>query len=118
MRTIRRHITWALVAYVFLAGWVGYSFNLERQHSNANRIRAVNGAAIALKANCDNGNDLRVILQGIIKSSISQIPQYVKNGTLTPAQAATQIKLSQDAIAKLRIVDCKARIAPLTAQVK
>lgn len=100
----RRHLP--VVAYLILAGFTAFAFQQEREHSNQNREQLAQQTRVVLIAGCERQNQLRVTLQGLIASGIPQTKQYVKDGTLTPAQGDRSIAQSKTAIKTLAPVDC------------
>ena len=101
----RRHLP--VVAYLILAGFTAFAFNQEREHSNQNREALASQTRTVLVAGCERQNELRKTLQGLIASGIPQTKQYVKDGTITPAQGDRAIAQSQTAIKTIAPVDCK-----------
>lgn len=101
----RRHLP--VVGYLILAGFTGFAFQQERSHSNENRAALAAQTRKTLIAGCERQNQLRVTLQGLISSGIPQTRQYVKDGTLTPAQGDRAIAQAKTAIHTLRPTDCK-----------
>lgn len=101
----RRHLP--VVGYLILAGFTGFAFAEERAHSNQNRAALAAQTHKTLVAGCERQNELRVTLQGLIKSGIPQTKQYVRDGTITPAQGDRAIAQAQTAIKTLAPVDCK-----------
>lgn len=100
----RRHIP--LVAFLVLAIATGYSFKLERDHSNQSRRELATQTRQVLYQSCLRGNQLRSTLQHIILNGIPQTRQYVKDGTITQAQANRSIKLSREAAVGVAPIDC------------
>lgn len=116
MNYLKRHLP--LAGYLVLAIATGYTFNVERQHSNDNKLRAVENVATVLKNNCESGNELRIALVQILTSGIKQIQILEKTGQIPHTQAVRQIRFQREAIAKLQPVNCEARIAPLIAEAR
>jgi hypothetical protein len=100
----RRHLP--VVAYLILAGFTGYAFSVERDHSNQNRTQLAAQTRVVLLRGCERQNDLRVILQGILRQSEKSLDQYVKDGTLTQVQADRYRAQTQDALTKLQPTNC------------
>lgn len=100
----RRHLP--VIGYLILAGFTGYAFQQEREHSNQNREAIAQQTHNTLVAGCERQNELRTTLRGLIARGIPQTRQYVKDGTLTPAQGDRAIAQSKTAIYTLRSTDC------------
>lgn len=100
----RRHLP--VVGYLILAGFTGFAFQQERSHSNENRAALASETRSVLVKGCERQNVLRVTLRGLILQGIPQVKQYVKEGTLTPAQGERSIASSRDAAKKLAPTDC------------
>lgn len=101
----RRHLP--LVAYLVLAGFTGFAFQQERTHSNQNREALAAQTRTVLIRGCERQNVLRHTLQGLVLSGIPQTKQYVKEGTITPAQGDRAIAQARTAASKLKPIDCK-----------
>lgn len=100
----RRHVP--VVAYLFLAGFTGYAFQVERTHSNENRVELAQQTRIVLIRGCERQNDLRRALADILHQSLKSVDQYVKDGTLTPEQAERSKAQTREALLKIKPTDC------------
>jgi len=100
----RRHLP--LVAYLILVGFTGYAFAQEREHSNQNRADLAAQTRTVLLRGCERQNDLRKALVDILKQNDKSIDQYVKDGTITPAQGQRARAQTQKALIKIRPTDC------------
>lgn len=101
---VRRRLP--LIGYLILAGFVIYAFSVERSHSNQNRRELANQTRTVLIQNCERQNQLRGTLREIVRQSIPQIEQYVKDGTLTRKQADTAIAQTKHTVSVLSNTDC------------
>lgn len=101
----RRHVP--LIAYLVLAFMTGYSFKVERDHSNQNRAQLAQQTHSVLVSGCERNNALRISLQEILRSGIPQTQQYVKDGTITQVQADRSILLTKAAIRRVAPLDCE-----------
>jgi hypothetical protein len=100
----RRHLP--VVAYLVLAGFTGYAFQAERNHSNQNRVELAQQTHTVLVRGCERQNDLRKALVSILNESYKNINQYVKDGTITPEQAKRARAQTRAALLKIRPTDC------------
>jgi ABC-type lipoprotein release transport system permease subunit len=82
---LRRRLS--VLGYLLLAAATAYTFSVERDHSNENRQQLAAQTRTVLIRGCERQNDLRRTLQHVVLQSIPQVQQYVKDGTLTQAQA-------------------------------
>lgn len=101
----RRNIL-PLLAFLLLACFTGYSFKLERTHSDQNRAQAQQIVYTTLIAGCERNNELRKTLHDLVLGGIATTQKYVKEGTLTPIQGQRAIQGTKDAAKKLESVDC------------
>jgi hypothetical protein len=107
-----------LLGYVLLALMTAYTFSVERQHSNQNKVQGVRAARTVFLRTCEGQNDLRVSLQNIIRNGLRQIPKLEADGTISHKLAVRQIESSRDAIHKLAPRDCGKLVAPLEKAVQ
>jgi hypothetical protein len=75
-------------------------------HSNVNRIQVVEGERQVILKSCHTGNQLRRTLRQLLASGIPQTERYVKEHTLTQAQADRAIAETYRDIRKLRNNNC------------
>jgi uncharacterized protein HemX len=95
-----------LAGYAVLAIATGFTLAAERQHSSQQRQDLANQTRTILTKSCQRDNNLRTTLQGIILTSIKQIDQSVKDGTITQAQADRYIAQSKDSAKKVAPLNC------------
>lgn len=101
---IRRRLP--VLGYLILAIATGYTFQVERDHSDQNRHDLAVQTRTVLVKGCERQNVLRVTLRHLILQGIPQTKKFLKEGTLTQAQAHRTIKITRDAAKKLAPTNC------------
>lgn len=106
----RRHIP--LLAFVLLAGFTGYSFALERQHSNANRHELAVQTHTVLIKGCERQNVLRSTLQQLLKDSQRATRIQFKAGKIPKDQYQFAQQFYKKQIVRLTPTNC-AKVYPV-----
>jgi hypothetical protein len=106
-----------IAGYLVLAIATGFTFAAERQHASQQRTDLAAHTRATLIKGCNRNNDLRATIQDLILSSIPQTEQYVKDGTLTQAQADRAIAQSKIAAKKVAPINCN-KLYPVLKPVK
>lgn len=105
--TIKSKISKPLIGYIVLALAIVWALGSVRSEGIHRREDLRDSAKTVIVQSCQRDNQTRKILRGLIASGIPQTKKLVKEGTLTKAQGARQIRLSNHAIKKLPPLDCK-----------
>ena len=102
------------MAYLLLAIVIAFTFAAQRQNAKDDSARIASNTRIVLIAGCERQNVLRSTLQELILAGIPQTEKFVKEGTLTQAQANRSIVQTRIAARKLAPTDCVKTYPSLT----
>jgi hypothetical protein len=100
----RRHLP--LLGYLLLAGASAYSVGAVRHEATTRRGDLRQAAVQVVRDGCKRDNQTRALLRGILKSSIPTTQQFVREGTLTQAQADRSIEATKVSLKRLHGIDC------------
>lgn len=111
---LRRYVRGALVGFAILFAGVSYAVVDGRvQSDGARHAIVVSGRNVATDS-CNARFRQQQVLRRIVRSNKPTIRQYVKDGTLTPAQGRRALNETAATVAKLKLPDCRVVASVLT----
>ena len=97
-----------ILGYLLLAAAMTYSVSEVATEAGEDRKALADSARVVVIDGCNRDNDTRKALRQIIEANEAELDKYVKEGTITKAQADRAREANEKAQALLKDIDCQA----------
>lgn len=104
---LRRYVRGALVGFAILLAGTGFAIIDGRNEADSARHAIVVSGRNVATDSCNARFRQQQVLRRIVRSGRPTIRQYVKDGTLTPAQGEQAIRDNKKTVSKLILPDCR-----------
>lgn len=104
-----------LVAWIFLAGIIGYALYIDDKHSSQSRDAIVTSGRAVSVSGCNRDYDTIDALRDQLENSLERIDLLVQDGTYTPRQAEIARKSTKDVLANYTLPDCRVAATVVTS---